>query len=115
MSTAKVKSFNSDTRLDRETKLAFREEGWHCLLFKGRHTNVVARCPKRQHIVEITPHEAVTEGCPICNVMDAPPTDVTVKRFKADVKKQDAKLLELINKGRSKSRRRGIPKDSYTI
>ena len=114
MSNAKVKDFNSEVRRDREVKLAFRDAGWFCILFKGPHTRVHARCPDRQHIQEITPHEAITNGCPTCNLMDSPPEDVTVKVLKADVKKQDAELLKAINKSRSKSRRRGRP-DSYVI
>ena len=114
---SKAKDFNAEARTDREVKLAFREEGWHTLLFKGPHTPVTARCPKRQHIVQITPAQALSDGCPTCNLMDAPPEDVKVKVFKADVKRQDAKLLKSIERSRSKARRGGrtLPSDRYAI
>jgi hypothetical protein len=102
-----VADLNTGVDLGRKTETVLRMEGWHYLLFKGPNTPINLRCPDRQHITKLSPMQAIKEGCPVCALMDAPPTSVDVNRFKADVMKQDKILLKSVRRSMSKKRRGG--------
>jgi hypothetical protein len=97
---------NSVRDEEREAKQTLKDSDWDFLMFKGQHVPIHMRCPDRQHAVTLTPAQALTEGCPICKLMDAPPTTVTVSRLKRGVEKQDKEELKSLNKSRRAIARR---------
>lgn len=106
---AKIDQFNHELERDREMKMKLRDADWHFLAFKGATTAIHMRCPSRAHLVQLTPAEAISQGCPICEKMDAPPTTVTVSQLKAEVELPAAEWLKSILKSRRKMGRGNAP------
>ena len=108
-----IAAINAGREEDRKCQLELKDSDWHFLVYKGVHTPLHMRCPDRQHVVYLSPAQALSEGCPICAKMDAPPTTVTVARLKADVEKQDKSQLKSLNKSRRRMQRGGYGLDQY--
>lgn len=109
-----IAMINATRDRDRDIKDRLRDEDWAYAVYQGPHVETRMRCPDRHHSVSLTPMEALTEGCPICAMMDAPPTTVTVSRLKKDVDKQDRQELKSLNKSRrAAARGSGYGLDQY--
>ena len=110
---AEIAAINAQHKAAREAELRLKDSDWGFLAFKGNHVPIHMRCPDRQHLVYMSPAQALSEGCPTCAMMDAPPTTVTVSRLKKDVDKQDREHLKSLNKARRKMQRGRYGMDQY--
>ena len=104
---AYIQRMNDDVERNREMKMKLRDSDWHFLVYEGEHTRIHMRCPDRQHTVTLTPAEALSTGCRICALMDAPTETVSLARFKKDVELQDKEHLRSLKKTATKMRQRG--------
>ena len=101
---AEIAALNENVDANKIAKKRLDDSDWYYLAFYTEHTEIAMRCPDRQHVVELTPAEALSTGCPICALMDGPTQTVSLARLKKDVDKQDEEHYRAIKKTRNKMR-----------
>ena len=101
---AGIAALNQAVEVNKAAERKLKESDWYYLAFYTEHTEIPMRCSDRQHTVTLTPAEALSTGCPICNLMDGPTQTVSLARLKEDVDKQDEEHYRAIKKTRNKMR-----------